>query len=86
MAVYSPAIALSEDKDIFSNCNTTLQKMILYNPSVDLVNDKNVYKILYQDIEKTSIKGRNCVANLRKITIYNPNIDLFIDNVYTKFG
>ena len=39
---YSPAIALSEDKDIFSNCDATLQKMILYNPDMDLVND-NVY-------------------------------------------
>ena len=39
---YSPAIALSEDKNIFSKCDATLQKMILYNPSVDLVND-NVY-------------------------------------------
>ena len=39
---YSPVIALSEVKDIFSNCYATLQKMILYNPNVDLVND-NVY-------------------------------------------
>ena len=39
---YIPAIALSGDKDIFSNCDATLQKMILYNPNVDLVND-NVY-------------------------------------------
>ena len=37
---YSPAIALSEDKDIFSNCDATLQKMILYIPKVDLVNVK----------------------------------------------
>ena len=37
---YSPAIALSEDKDIFSNCDATLQKMIIYIPNVDLVNDK----------------------------------------------
>ena len=36
---YSPAIALSEDKDIFSNCDATLQKMILYNPDMDIVND-----------------------------------------------
>ena len=39
---YSPAKALSEDKDIFSNCDAPLQKMILYNPNIDLVND-NVY-------------------------------------------
>ena len=40
---YSPTIAaFSEEKDIFSNCDATLQKMILYNPKVDLVND-NVY-------------------------------------------
>ena len=55
---YSPAIALSEDKDIFSNCDATLQKMILYNPNVDLVND-NVYtkfglnkSVCSQDIEQ----------------------------------
>ena len=36
---YSPAIALSEDKDIFSNCDAILQKMIIYNPNIDLVND-----------------------------------------------
>ena len=40
----SPAIALSENKDIFSNCDATLQKMSLYNPNIDLVND-NVYKL-----------------------------------------
>ena len=39
---YSPAIALSEGKDIFSNCDATLQKIILYNHDIDLVND-NVY-------------------------------------------
>ena len=39
---YSPAIAPSEDKDIFSNCDATLQKIILYNHDIDLVND-NVY-------------------------------------------
>ena len=30
------------DKDIFSNCDAALQKMIHYNTNVDLVND-NVY-------------------------------------------
>ena len=41
---HRPAIALSEDKDtyIFSNCDATLQKIILYNHDIDLVND-NVY-------------------------------------------
>ena len=39
---YSPIVALSEDKDIFSNCDATLQKMTLYNPNIDIVND-NVY-------------------------------------------
>ena len=55
---YSPAIALSGDKDIFIKCDATLQKMILYNPNVYLVND-NVYtklglnkSIRSQDIEK----------------------------------
>ena len=83
---YSPTIALSEDKDIFSNCNTTLQKMIPYNTNVDLVNDNVFTKNCIKILKKTSIKGRNSVANLRKIMIYNPNIDLVIDNVYTKFG
>ena len=55
---YSPTIALSENKDIFSNCGATLQKMILYNPNVALVNN-NVYtkfglnkSIRSQDIEQ----------------------------------
>ena len=39
---YSPAIALSEDKDILNNCDATLQRIILYNPNIHLVND-NVY-------------------------------------------
>ena len=39
---YSPAIALSEDIEIFRNCDATLQNMVLYNLSVDLVNE-NVY-------------------------------------------
>ena len=80
---FSPAIALSEDKDILSNCNTTLQKMILYNPNVDLVNDNEYTKYCIKKLKKMSIKGRNSVANLRKMMIYNPNIDLVIDNVYT---
>ena len=89
-------MALSEDKDIFSNCDATLQKMILYIPNVDLVNDKFYTKfglnksIRSQDNEKkrilTSIKGHNSVANLQKMTIYNPNIDFVNDNVYTTFG
>ena len=39
---YSTAIALSEDKDIFSNCDADFAKMILNNLDIDLVND-NVY-------------------------------------------
>ena len=39
---YSPAIALSEEKYIFSSCDATQQKIILYNHDIDLVND-NVY-------------------------------------------
>ena len=55
---YSHAIALSEYKDMFSNCDATLQKMILYNPNVDLVNDNEYTKfglnksIRSQDIEQ----------------------------------
>ena len=55
---YSPTIALSEDKDIFSNCDVTLQKMIQNIPNVDLVNDKVYAKfglnksIRSEDIEK----------------------------------
>ena len=79
-------------------CNSVanLQKMMLYNTNLDLVND-NVYtkfghilqfvlKILSKNNILTSIKGRNSVANLRKTTIYNTNIDLVNDYVYTKFG
>ena len=79
-------------------CNSVanLQKMTLYNPSLDLVND-NAYtkfghilsiclKILSKNQILTSIKGRNSVANLRKTIIYNTKIDLVNDDVYTKFG
>ena len=80
-------------------CNSVanLQKMMLYNPNLDLVNDKMciqnlvtfcqfVLKILSKNQILTSIKGRNSVANLRKTIIYNTNIDLVNDDVYTKFG
>ena len=79
-------------------CNSVanLQKMTLYNPTLDLVNDnviKNlvtfcqfVLKILSKNQILTSIKGRNSVANFRKTIIYNTNIDLVNDDVYTKFG
>ena len=79
-------------------CNSVanLQKMMLYNPNLDLVND-NVYtkfghilsfvlKILSKNQILTSIKGRYSVANMRKTIIYNTNIDLVNDDVYTKFG
>ena len=78
------------------NSVANLQKMKLYNPNLDLVND-NVYsnlvtfcqfvlKILSKNQILTSIKGRYSVANLRKTIIYNTNIDLVNDDVYTKFG
>ena len=72
--------------------------MMLYNPNVDLVNDKLmciqnlvkfcpfILKIWSKNLTLESIKGRNTVANLRKTTIYNTNADLVIDDVYTKFG
>ena len=80
-------------------CNSVanLQKIMLYNSNLDLVND-NVYtvnlvtfcqivlKILSKNQILTSIKGRNSVANLRKTIIYNTNIDLVNGDVYTKFG
>ena len=75
-------------------CNSVanLQKMMLYNPNLDLVND-NVYtkfgpilSILSKNQILTSIKDRNSVANLQKTIIYNTNIDLVNDDVYTKFG
>ena len=72
-------------------CNSVanLQKMMLYNPNLDLVND-NVYTKFGHILSKkqilTSIKGRNSVANLRKTILYNTNIDLVNDDVYTKFG
>ena len=67
--------------------------MMLYNPNVDLVNDKNlvkfcpfILKIWSKNLILESIKGRNSVANLRKTTIYFTNFDLVNDDVYTKFG
>ena len=88
---------LSENHFLMSikgrNSVANLQKMTLYNPNVDLVNE-NVYrkfgsfilKILSKNQILTSIKGRNSVANLRITMIYNTNIDLVNDDVYTKFG
>ena len=73
-------------------CNSVanLQKMMLYNPNLDLVNlvtfCQFVLKILSKNQILTSITGRNSVANLRKTIIYNTNIDLVNDDVYTKFG
>ena len=55
---FSPAIVQSENKDISSNCEATLQKIILYILNIDLVNDKVYTKfdfnksIRSQDIEK----------------------------------
>ena len=71
--------------------------MMLYNPNVDLVNDKMciqnlvkfcpfILKIWSKNLIIESIKGRNSVANLRKTMIYNTNVDLVNDDVYTKFG
>ena len=83
---------------LIKGCNSVanLQKMTLYNPILDLVND-NVYtkfghilsihsQVLSKNQILTSIKGRNSVANLRKTIIYNTNIDLLNDDVHTKFG
>ena len=78
------------------NSVANLQKMTLYNPIVDLVND-NVYtnlvkfcqfilKIWSKNQMLVSIKGRNSVANLRKTMIYITNIYLVNDDVYIKFG
>ena len=45
-----------------------------------------VLKILSNNQNLTSIKGRNSVANLRKTMIYTTNVDLVNDYVYTNFG
>ena len=47
-----------------------------------------VLKILDENQNLTSIKGRNPVANLKKTKtmIYITNVDLVNDNEYTKFG
>ena len=78
------------------NSVANLQKTMIYNTNVDLVND-DVYtkfglilsirsQVLSKNQILTSIKGRNSVANLRKTKIYNNNLDLVTDNVYTNFG
>ena len=78
------------------NSVENLQKMLLYNPNLDLVN-ANVYrnfvkfcplvlKILSGNEILTSIKGRYSVVNLRNLTLYNPNLDIIYVNVYTKFS
>ena len=80
-----------------SNSVANLQKTMIYNTNIDLVNDnvflqslvsfcQFVLKILSKNQILISIKGRNSVANLRKTMIYNTNVDLVNDNVYTKFG
>ena len=89
----SPAIALSENKDIFRSISLFKKLMAGNNPDVN----SNVYtkfckfcqfilKILSKNQILTSIKGCNSVANLQKMTLYNTNVDLVNDNVYTKFG
>ena len=93
---YSPAIALSEDKDIHGGITVFETLMVHYNTDIDFVSDneyKNlvkfclfILKILSKKQILTSIKGRNSVANLQKMTLYNPNVDLVNDDVYTKFG
>ena len=45
-----------------------LHTKIIYNPSLDLVND-NVYTIF--GLILMSIKGRNSVKNFGKMTLYN---------------
>ena len=79
-------------------CNSVakLQKMTLYNPNIELVNDyvnKNLvkfcllnFKLLSKNQILTSIKGHNSVANLQKMMLYNPNVYLVNDNIYTKYG
>ena len=75
-----------------------LQKMMLYNPNLDLINCEVkfirnmvkfcplVLKILSGNKVLTSIKGCNSVTNLRNLTLYHPNLDIINVNVYTKFG
>ena len=68
-----------------------LQKMMFYNPNVDLVHDYvftkfgKILSIHSQDIEQKPVSdvnnGCNSVANLRQMMLYNPNIDLINDNV-----
>ena len=78
------------------NSIANVQKMMLYNPNLDLVNTNVltilvkfcplVLKILRENEILTSIKGHNSVANLQKMMLYNPNLDLVNSNVYTNSG
>ena len=45
-----------------------------------------VLKILSENENLISIKGRYSVANFLNLTLYNPNVDTVNVNVYTKFG
>ena len=50
-----------------------LQKIRLYNPNIDLVDDngyKNVLKILSKNQCLASIKGSNSVVNLLRMMLY----------------
>ena len=70
------------------NSVANFQKMALYNPNVDLVNN-NVYtkfcsilSMHSQDIEQnpnSDIKGRKSVSNFRKLVLNNPNVDFIND-------
>ena len=71
---YSPAIAISEDKDIFRGITRFERLMAGNNPDIDLVMKmcvqslvkfcQFILKILSLNQILTKIKGRNPVANL----------------------
>ena len=70
------------------NSVENLQKMILYNPNLDLIKHlikfyPFILKILSGKEILTSIKACTFAANLRNLM---PNLDIINDNVYTEFG
>ena len=74
---YSPAIAPSEDKDIYRDI-TLFKNMLAHKNCIDL-------KILSKSKILTYSKGRN-YWKFAKITFCNNKTDLDNENVYTKFG
>ena len=82
---YSPAIELSEKKDILVTATGDTEKYSEKQANKVWLNSVYWFSLRGNEI-LTSIKGCNSVTNLQNLTLYNPNLDIIDVNVHTKFG